>query len=189
MAAKFDAAAAVAQGFTGGDGIPVHLTMPVDRPWVPLHILATGKAPDEVVQADVFLLTDEKPRLLAGPGLSLDRSEPASTSLLDDLRSDQGMGWVPARSHLTYLQVDVPRATSTTTSRRRPTRRRCPPSGTPASPAPADTAVPGGTDGSTIWPVVAAVAAVLVLRRRARSPGLRRRQAGLSGGSGARGRA
>src|SRR5262249_43140135 len=28
MAAKFDASAAVAQGFRGGDGIPVHLTIP-----------------------------------------------------------------------------------------------------------------------------------------------------------------
>jgi hypothetical protein len=107
MAAKFDAAAAVAEGFEGGDGIPVHLAIPLDRPWVPLRILSTGKPADEVVQADVFLLTDEKPELLAGPGLVLERSEPADTFLLDDLRSDTNMGWVPDRAWFTYLRLDV----------------------------------------------------------------------------------
>ena len=164
MAAKFDAAAAVAQGFTGGDGIPVHLTMPVDRPWVPLHILATGKPADEVVQADVFLLTDEKPRLLAGPGVALARSEPASRSLLDDLRSDQGMAWVPARSHLTYLRVDVAAGdldydlAATADQATVPTLRDTGLTST------ADTVVPGsGSGGSLVWPVVVALGAVLVL--------------------------
>jgi hypothetical protein len=108
MAAKFDAAAAVAEGFEGGDGIPVHLAIPAERPWVPLRILATGKPADEIVQADVFLLTDEKPELLAGPGLELERSQQASAFLLDDLRSDTNMGWVPQQAWLTYLRVDVP---------------------------------------------------------------------------------
>ncbi|MGQ0802954.1 MAG: DUF2330 domain-containing protein [Actinomycetota bacterium] len=107
MAAKFDAAAAVAEGFEGGDGIPVHLAIPLDRPWVPLRTLSTGKPADEVVQADVFLLTDEKPELLAGPGLTLERSEPADPFLLDDLRSDTNMGWIPERAWLTYLRLDV----------------------------------------------------------------------------------
>jgi hypothetical protein len=107
MAAKFDSTAAVEQGLTTGDGIPVHLTIPVDRPWVPLRILATGKPAAEPVQADVFLLTDAEPSLLAGPGLRLERSEPASSALLDDLRADRGMGWVPADMWLTYLKADV----------------------------------------------------------------------------------
>jgi hypothetical protein len=60
------------------------------------------------VEADVFLLTDEEPDLLAGgPGLILDRSEPASSSLLDDLRSDVGMEWMPEEMWFTYLQVDA----------------------------------------------------------------------------------
>jgi hypothetical protein len=107
MAAKFDSAAAVEQGLTTGDGIPVHLTIPVDRPWVPLRILATGKPAAEPVQADVFLLTDAEPGLLAGPGLRLERSEPASSALLDDLRADRGMGWVPGDMWLSYLKADV----------------------------------------------------------------------------------
>jgi len=107
MAAKFDATAAVAQGLNSGDGVPVHLTIPVDRPWVPLRILATGKPASEPVRADVFLLTDAEPSLLAGPGLRLERSEPASVSLLDDLRADRGMGSVPREMWLTYLKADV----------------------------------------------------------------------------------
>ncbi len=107
MAAKFDAAAAVEQGLNSGDGIPVHLTIPVDRPWVPLRILGTGKPASEPVRADVFLLTDAQPSLLAGPGLRLERSEPASGSLLDDLRADRGMGWIPNDMWLTYLKADV----------------------------------------------------------------------------------
>jgi hypothetical protein len=107
MAAKFDASAAVGQGLRSGDGIPVHLTIPVDRPWVPLRILATGKPAAEPIQADVFLLTDTEPGLLAGPGLRLERSEPASSALLDDLRADRGMSWVPGDMWLTYLKADV----------------------------------------------------------------------------------
>ena len=108
MAARFDQRAAVAQGLGGGDGIPVHLTIPVKNPWVPLRILATGKPADEIVRADVFLLTDREPTLLHGDGVNIDRSEPASTSLLDDLRSDTGMGWVPEEAWLTFAQVNEP---------------------------------------------------------------------------------
>ena len=107
MAAKFDATAAVAQGLNSGDGIPVHLTIPTERPWVPLRILGTGKPASEPVRADVFLLTDVEPSLLAGSGLRLERSEPASGSLLDDLRADRGMKWVPHDMWLTYLKADV----------------------------------------------------------------------------------
>jgi uncharacterized protein DUF2330 len=108
MAAKFDASAAVAQGFRGGDGIPVHLTIPTRAPWVPLHILATGKPGSEVVEADVFLLTDRKPALLHGPGFSVARSERAPDLLLNDLRSDKNSAWVPAKAWFTYGRVEAP---------------------------------------------------------------------------------
>jgi hypothetical protein len=108
MAAKFDADAASEDGFQGGDGIPVHLAIPLEQPWVPLRILATGKPAEEIVQADVFLLTDEKPELLAGAGLSLERSEPADELLLDDLRSDKNMEWVPEDAWFTYLKLETP---------------------------------------------------------------------------------
>src|SRR5262249_13725719 len=34
-------------------------------------------------------------------------SEPASASLLDDLRSDKRMGWVPEEAWLTFIDVSV----------------------------------------------------------------------------------
>jgi hypothetical protein len=105
MAAKFDASAAVAAGFDGGDGIPVQLTIPTDNPWVPLRILGAAKVPQAQVNADVFLLTDHKPSLLYGNGFSVVQSNRASASLLDDLRSDARSSWVPSDGWLTYGRV------------------------------------------------------------------------------------
>ncbi|MGE3618984.1 MAG: DUF2330 domain-containing protein [Acidimicrobiia bacterium] len=111
MAARFDAGRAAELGQTAGQGTPIMLTIPTDQPWVPLRILALGLEDSRFVEADVFLLTDEEPQLLAGgPGLALDRSGPASAGLLADLRSDVGMEWVPEDMWLTYLQVGAPAA-------------------------------------------------------------------------------
>jgi hypothetical protein len=109
MAARFDARRAQQLGQNNGDGTPIMLTIPVREPWVPLHILSLGLARAAVVDADVFLLTDTQPKLLAGgTGLSLQRNEPASSSLLSDLRSDKGMEWVPGHMWFTFLQLNVP---------------------------------------------------------------------------------
>jgi hypothetical protein len=109
MAARFDASRAAELGQVSGDGTPIMLTIPTDEPWVPLRILGLGLDRDQVVQADVFLLTPERPQLLAGQsGLSLQRSERASDSLLADLRSDKGMQWVPSKLWLSFLTVDSP---------------------------------------------------------------------------------
>lgn len=109
MAARFDASRAARLGQTDGDGTPIMVTIPTREPWVPLRILSLGLDTAKVVTADVFLLTDNRPKLLAGGrGLSLDRDEEASTALLDDLRSDQGMGWIPSRMWLTFMKLDVP---------------------------------------------------------------------------------
>jgi uncharacterized protein DUF2330 len=106
MAARFDARRAKALGQRSGDGTPIMLTIPTDQPWVPLRILALGQPKSQVVDADVFLLTDDKPTLLAGgSGLSLERSESARPALLDDLRSDKGMEWVPQSMWFSYLRV------------------------------------------------------------------------------------
>jgi hypothetical protein len=107
MAARFDADRAAEQGLASGQGTPIHITMETPRPWVPLRILGLGLDEDEVVQADVFLLTDDEPELLAGGrGLDVQRSEPASDSLLFDLRTDVGMEWVPEELWLTHLTLD-----------------------------------------------------------------------------------
>jgi hypothetical protein len=114
MAASFDARAASARGQRLGDGTPIHLTIPTAEAWVPLRILGLGHQPSDAVQADVYLLTDRRPALLPGPaaggqpGVALELSEPASAPLLADLRSDKGMGWVPASGMwLSYLRVDT----------------------------------------------------------------------------------
>ena len=108
LAAVFDGGAAAAGGQAIGDGTPVHITIPTDNPWVPLRILALGKQADDRVEADVFLLTAERPTPLPvrRAGLTLEHSEAATQSLLDDLRSDDGMGWIPGSAWLTKLQID-----------------------------------------------------------------------------------
>jgi Uncharacterized protein conserved in bacteria (DUF2330) len=158
MAARFNAERAAELDQQAGDSTPIMATIPTHDPWVPLRILGLGAEDDDRIEADVFLLTDEEPELLAGgTGLTLSRSEQAGDLLLDDLRSDVGMEWVPEDMWLTYLQLDAPAgeldydlAVSATSGE---------------APAFADTGVPEpetlrvGTPGSAIprWPVYAGV--------------------------------
>ena len=114
MAARFIPEKAKKKQLQEGDGIPIHLRIPTDNPWVPLRILGLGKRPYADVNANVFLLTDIEPALLPAPspagtnrGMVLERSEQASDSLLDDLRSDKGMRWVPEEMWLTYLRLQI----------------------------------------------------------------------------------
>ncbi|HKC90327.1 MAG TPA: DUF2330 domain-containing protein, partial [Candidatus Limnocylindria bacterium] len=67
LAAVFDADAAKARGQQVGDGTPVHVTIPTANPWVPLRILGLGKSADDRIDADVYLLTDQRPSLLPYP--------------------------------------------------------------------------------------------------------------------------
>jgi hypothetical protein len=108
MAAVFDTTEAEKRGQQVGDGTPIHITIPLRNPWVPLRVLALGKQSTEPVDADVYLLTDRVPNLLpaAGRGYTLERQGPASKQLLADLRSDKGMGWMPPEGMtLTHLIV------------------------------------------------------------------------------------
>jgi hypothetical protein len=77
---------------------------------VPLRILGLGKNENDVVQADVYLMTDVRPSLFPNPnlaGLRVDYDQPASDLLLSDLRSDKGMDWVPQSAWLTKIGIDV----------------------------------------------------------------------------------
>jgi hypothetical protein len=112
LAAVFDADAARNRGQAIGDGTPVHITIPTDNPWVPLRILSLGKAPTDRIDAAVYLMTDERPRMLPAPadstnGLFLDHFAPATSSLLDDLRADAGMSWIPDVAWLTKVRIDA----------------------------------------------------------------------------------
>jgi hypothetical protein len=108
LAAVFDGDTAAERGQRIGDGTPVHITIPTPNPWVPLRILALGKQPGDRVEADVYLLTDRQPAFLpdARKGLSLAHNAPATERLLDDLRADDGMQWVPASAWLSKLRID-----------------------------------------------------------------------------------
>jgi len=108
LAAVFDADAAAARGQQIGDGTPIQITIPTANPWVPLRILSLGKQPGDRVEADVYLLTDRRPAFLPRPSpeLTLAHSAPATTRLLDDLRSDERMEWVPQSAWLSKLRVD-----------------------------------------------------------------------------------
>jgi hypothetical protein len=163
MAARFDASRAARLGQRTGDGTPIMVTIPTKSPWVPLRILSLGLDSSKVVDADVFLLTDNRPKLLAGgPGLTLPRDEQASQLLLSDLRSDKGMEWIPKKMWFTFLRLNVPAgqldydlAVSTQAN---------------AVPALADTGVTAAEArpvdpreaGLALWPLAAAVAAGIV---------------------------
>jgi hypothetical protein len=123
LAAVFDADEARKRGQGVGDGTPVHVEIPTDNPWVPLRILALGKFGGEPVQADVYLLTQERPRLLSttpiGRGLgsretlAVTYDQPATDGLLTDLRTDRGGGWVPEHGWVTKVRVNGPASTVT----------------------------------------------------------------------------
>jgi hypothetical protein len=118
MAVRFDLKRAQAKELQSGDGIPVHLTIPTDRPWVPLRILALGRQPEEIVEADVFLLNQKRPTLMpemeapgSQQGLVLERSGKASNLLLTDLAGDRGMEWLPTKDMwLDYIRINAPAA-------------------------------------------------------------------------------
>jgi Uncharacterized protein conserved in bacteria (DUF2330) len=105
LAARFNLERAEEQGVQTGEGTPIQIAIPTPNPWVPLRILSLGRQPNELIQADVFLLTDVPPSTLPQTvesdgdpgqrGLIQEVSEPASSSLMQDLRSDDRMGWLP----------------------------------------------------------------------------------------------
>lgn len=116
MAAKFDASEAARRGLEVGEGTSIHLSIPTDEPWVPLRILSLGQGGQAIVEADVFLLTPDRPALLPGPegsetrlvtdGLTLSADEEASPFLLQDLGSDRGMHWLPSGGMwFSYLEL------------------------------------------------------------------------------------
>jgi uncharacterized protein DUF2330 len=95
--ARFDNEAAVKKGLAEGQGTIIHFTIPTQAPWIPLKILALGKSLNEIVDADLFVLTDHVPNFQPAviPGMQIRHSGLASSQLLADLRADRGMRWLP----------------------------------------------------------------------------------------------
>jgi hypothetical protein len=190
MAARFDTAAAKERGQQLGEGTPIHLTIPLRQPWVPLKILALGRQASEFIDADVYLLTPHRPGLRPAPGegLFVNYDQQASQELLDDLRSDKGMEWVPERAWLTHLRVaeeageldyDLEiNARRSGSAQRAASDARSPQ--TPPSPRPEPAVAVAATDSSPLRAAAvpaalaggvggAAVAATLTARRRRHS--------------------
>ncbi|MDQ6618070.1 MAG: DUF2330 domain-containing protein [Actinomycetota bacterium] len=108
LAARFDASKAAARQQRAGDGTPIQITIPTPNPWVPLHILTLAKTAQEPIVADVFLLTDRAPAVLGlDRGVQIQAGEPASASLLSDLRSDRESAWVPDTAWLTFVGIST----------------------------------------------------------------------------------
>ena len=117
LAAKFNLERAKDQGVVEGQGTPIHVVIPTPDPWVPLRILGLGRDASEVIQADVYLLTDIRPDMLPQAERATGKEDQrgliqvvdaqASPTLLRDLRSDRGMRWLPREDMwLTYIKVN-----------------------------------------------------------------------------------
>jgi hypothetical protein len=170
LAARFNAERAANRGVETGQGTPVHIVIPTPSPWVPLRILALGRKASEIVQADVYLLTDRRPETLPlaerskgfdqnQRGLIQEVSEPASRTLLTDLRSDRGMKWLPESGMwLTYIRIN-----ETAANLQHDLAIDASGYGRP-SPVAAGYPVPvGAAPWSVVWTVMAALVAVGIL--------------------------
>ncbi len=98
--ARFDRADARSRGLVQGQGQVIQFTIPTKAPWIPLRILALGKAGVEYVDAELFVLTDHRPTFYptigSMDGMAVKANEEASPALLSDLAGDRGMSWVPS---------------------------------------------------------------------------------------------
>jgi hypothetical protein len=108
--AKFNRVDATQRGLIEGQGEVIQFTVPTKAPWIPLKILALGKASVELVDAELFVLTDDKPsffpEIVSMKGMNVRADRQASASLLKDLHGDRGMSWVPSgRMWLTALDI------------------------------------------------------------------------------------
>ena len=181
LAARFNAERAENRGVQTGQGTPVHIVIPTPSPWVPLRILALGREASEIVQADVYLLTDRRPETLpqaerskgfdpSQRGLIQEVSEPASTTLLRDLRSDRGMKWLPESDMwLTYIRINE-------TAANLKHDLAIDASGY-GRPSPVAAGYPAGAaPWPVVWTVLAALAAVAILMA-VTDPGVRRQAA------------
>jgi hypothetical protein len=169
LAARFNAERAANRGVQTGQGTPVHIVIPTPSPWVPLRILALGLKSSQIVQADVYLLTDRRPETLpqaerskgfdqSQRGLIQEVSEPASRTLLTDLRSDRGMKWLPERDMwLTYIRIN-----ETAANLKHDLAIDASGYGRP-SPVAAGYPAPGAAPWSLLWTAMAAIVAVAFL--------------------------
>ena len=127
MAARFDAARASELGQQAGDGTPIMLTIPTDEPWVPLRILGLGSRP-EPGRGSGRLPAHRRPaedaRRRPRPQHRARRARVGFAAHGPAFGCRHGVG---AELDVVHVPAAQRRgtATSTTTSRSRPTRRSC----------------------------------------------------------------
>jgi hypothetical protein len=109
-ALRFDTARAAAQDLASGDGTPVRFTFPDrDEAWIPVAVLGFDKPAQEVVVADLYLLTPGTPTILAGrvdgTDVVFQREYDPTDALVVDLRGDERADWIPEAFTLTRIDV------------------------------------------------------------------------------------
>ena len=136
---------------------------------MPLRILALGRKASEIVQADVYLLTDRRPETLpqaerskesdqSQRGLDPGGQRAGVDTLLTDLRSDRGMKWLPESDMwLTYIRIN-----ETAANLEHDLAIDASGYGRP-NPVAAGYPAPGAASWSIVWTVMAALVAVAFL--------------------------
>ena len=139
-----------------GDGTPIMLTIPTDAPWVPLRILQPrprGRASSSRPTCSSSPTRSPTCWPAARASASSAASRP-TTCLLDDLRSDVGMEWVPDDMWFTYLAGRGRGRRPRLRPGRLPGRRaRCRPSPTPACRRPRRARCTRPGAGAPVWPM------------------------------------
>ncbi len=109
-AIKFDNSRAAEQEINAGEGIPVRFSFhDQTQAWIPVKVLGFDKPGEELVVADLFLMTPGVPTILggrvAGTEIAFQGSYDADSDLVFDLTDDDRADWVPTDFTLTRINV------------------------------------------------------------------------------------
>ncbi len=109
-AIKFDNERAAEQGVSAGEGTPVRFSFhDQTQAWIPVKVLGFDKPEQELVVADLFLMTPDAPTILggrvAGTEVTFQQSYGPDSSLVFDLTDDDRADWVPTAFTLTRVNV------------------------------------------------------------------------------------
>lgn len=109
-AIRFDNERAIEQELQSGEGTPVRFSFhDQDQAWIPVKVLGFDKPGEEIVVADLFLMTPGQPTVLGGlvPGtdITFQRAYGPGSDLVFDLTDDERAEWIPTSFTLTRVDV------------------------------------------------------------------------------------